>query len=517
MAAEFLESIYKKSLIISDLEESVSHLQQCNKSAAQKSFNRAGAEIEALLPELAESDPALAKEIISCAGQIAEAWEDQFRACGLISKTFIPLMYRYMSYFSDVDVEDGRYRIMSTDSGFLNLTDSENSFTFHDTHNPMVSAEKLAKSLYKPTMSEIHILGCGMGYLPYVLYKKSAGAIKIYIYESDLRVPEYAERYGVLSWVPKGCLELVLEEDPIKCAGTYLDVLNSKNTDIDSGSADFHISPWKSVQYKKLGIDTIEKQAEINCFNREHFNICVINMMKNYQKKLTAFDELKARLSCDEWVVVAAGPSLDYNMEYLRQSKGKRAIAAVNTVIKRLSAEDIKPELITAADPMPQLADHLRGYEDFTAGCTLIADESSSWNFIDSFRGDICLVPTPNGEGLPLSNPQNLGLWKIYGTVSSLAIEASIRLGAKKIHLVGLDLAYPDGISYARGVSQARSEDRKGDCQVMSVEGRMIDSSKVFDMFRGEIEAQIALHPDIEFINHSRNGALIKGATGLKE
>ena len=81
-----------------------------------------------------------------------------------------------------------------------------------------------------------------------------------------------------------------------------------------------------------------------------------------------------------------------------------------------------------------------------------------------------------------------------------------------KIYLVGLDLAYPGGINYAHGVSQKRMETKKGDCRVKSVDGKMVETSQVFDLFRQAIEKQLENNPEVDFINLSKHGALIKGA-----
>ena len=417
-----------------------------------------------------------------------------------------------MSFFTDIDVAEGHYRIYSSDSGFLTITDTACDRTFHDVHNPMLEAIRLAESVYKPTNKEIHILGCDLGFLPYAINRLSGGFCKIYIYESDRNLINYAKLFGILSWIPEENYKLVINDNPIELANDFLSFLNNNEDYYIKGSVGIHINHWMDVRYKNLNVEQIEKQSYILLFNRNKYTPCVINMVNNYEKPHISFDEIKKRSFPEEWVVVAAGPSLDVNMSFIRESQNNKAIVAVNTVLRRLPAEGITPDLIVAADPRPQLLDHIKGFEDNTRGITLIADETTCWEYIDKYQGDICLVPTPNGGGLPLSNPDNMDIWPISGTVVTLGIETALRLGAKKIYLVGLDLGYPGGVSYAKGVSQKREEGKKGNCQVKSVDGRMIESNQVFDMFITIIERQIAAHPEVTFINMSPNGALIRGA-----
>lgn len=512
MAQEFLEDIYKQALLISDFEESALLLHRGYKIDAQKIYNPAIASVESIIRNLSYENKELAESLLKCAGTIAEVWEDSSAASGLITSGLIPLLYQYMSYFTDIDVSENEFRIKSSDSGFLTITDTSNKITYHDTHNPMSEAANLAESFYKPTNREVHILGCDMGYLPYMLYKKSEGAVKLVIYENDPRIVNYAKEFGVLGWIPEDNINLILIEDIRFLAKEYLDFINSHDTETQNCEIAAHISPWKAIQYRNAGIDLIQKQVELDIFNQSIYRLCVINMTRNYAKRHIPFDDVKNTFSCDECIVIAAGPSLDENISFIKESKGSKTLIAVNTVIKRMHAENVVPDLVVAADARAQLLEHIQGHEEFTKEIYLIADETTCWKYIDAYRGNICLVPTPNGKNLPLANPENLDIWEIYGTVSALAIETAARLGAKRIFLAGLDLAYPGGINYAHGVSHKREEKRKGNCQVRSADGSMVETSQAFDLFRHSIEEQIKKNPNIDFINLSKHGALIKGA-----
>lgn len=512
MAEEFLEPIFKNALLITDFEESLSCLYKRDFPEARKKYNSAIDQVEMLLPELSSVNQGLAERILACAQKIASCWDDPASASGLIRSSLLPLLYEYMSFFTDIDVSEGKYRIYSSDSGFLTITDNECGITFHDVHNPMSEAITLARSIYKPTNREVHILGCDLGFLPYAINRESGGSCKIFIYDIDETLRTYARQFGVLSWVPEGICEFVIINDPAELARKFLSFLNDNEDVYRNNSVSAHISHWMSLRYKKLGIDQIEKQSSILLFEREKYNPCVTNMMKNYARPHISFDELKRSVFSDEWIVVAAGPSLDDNMAFIKESLGTKTIVAVNTVLRRLPSEGITPDLYVAADPRSQLLDHIKGFEDVTKDIPLVADETTCWEYIELYRGKICFVPTPNGAGLPLSNPDSLDIWPISGTVVTLGIETALRLGAKKIYLVGLDLGYPGGITYAKSVSHKREEGKKGNCTVRSVNGKMIETNQVFDMFRGIIEEQIAHHPETKFVNMSKNGALIKGA-----
>ena len=102
-------------------------------------------------------------------------------------------------------------------------------------------------------------------------------------------------------------------------------------------------------------------------------------------------------------------------------------------------------------------------------------------------------------------------IWQFSGSVAGLALEAAIRLGAKRIYLVGQDLAYPDGKTYAEGMPYQADAGSRGTMLVPAVDGGMVPTSEAFHWFRQGLEAQIAKYDQVEYINMSKHGALIKG------
>ncbi len=50
-------------------------------------------------------------------------------------------------------------------------------------------------------------------------------------------------------------------------------------------------------------------------------------------------------------IIVAAGPSLEKNVQYLKQAKGKMMIIAVDTALRYLVSQGVQPDLAVVADP----------------------------------------------------------------------------------------------------------------------------------------------------------------------
>lgn len=61
-----------------------------------------------------------------------------------------------------------------------------------------------------------------------------------------------------------------------------------------------------------------------------------INYWSNRQRECKMISEMDASYIKKDVIIVAAGPSLDDNLQFLRENKGKKTIIAVGTVLKKL-------------------------------------------------------------------------------------------------------------------------------------------------------------------------------------
>ena len=507
MAEAFFEEIYKDAFVLQLLHECVDDIYASNHVSAKEKYNEAASVIESMVARLYSAGNEAAKKLEDAAVEIVQNWRNEAFVTGMINARLIPLVYEFMSEFTGIDIDDGYYTIESSRSGFLTLKDNSSDLYIHDTDDPMYEAYRTAERIYKPETARYLIFGCGLGYLPYALWRRSGGSVSFVIYEDLEDVLGYARQFGVLDRIPESCLEIVNIGDKERLLERF-----ARDYDKRGRYDDVIITKWKDRQFAGTNNGSLSNLFEILTFNRYSNDMLVTNIRMNLGMERISFDVLKERLRAEEWVVVAAGPSLDDNLEFLRESIGKRRVVCVNTAIKRLANENIRPDVATVADPNERLVKHIEGVQDFSRGIPLIADEATSWKYTSAYLGEKCFVPTPAGKDVSISNPDNMEIWDVMGTVTSLALEAAIRLGAKKIYLLGLDLGYPGGQNYAKGMPHETMSDKRGAMKVKSVDGSMIETSAAFNLFRIGIEQKIADNADVDFINMSKHGAYIEGA-----
>ncbi len=510
MAERFLEDIYQDAIIIEQLREYLFLADSENDLDSRAKYNKAAAGIERILPKLEDANRELAKEIETTAIAIRDSFNDKSKATAIVESVLIPLLFSYMSYFGGIEATENKYTIKSTQSGFLSICDNELKMTLHSTYDPMWEAFRVASSIFDADVQRYYILGCGLGYLPYQLWMRSEGAVKIVIYEEDENILSYAKKFGVLSWIPDNCLEIYCCSDIEKVADKFLhDVDGFDRSDVKYS---LYISPWKKEIYKKILQGRIAVLDANISLERSMQQRTSINLWKNYARERYPFDTIKDKFSYEEWLVVSAGPSLDEQIEFLRDCKGKRGIIAVNTVVRRLFNEGIPPDLIVAVDQYVQMREHIEGIEDKTIGIPLFADWRLNWQYADLYRGPISFISIgardfdPEGKGI---------VWQASGSVSGVALEAAVHLGANRVYFVGQDLAYPDGKAYALGMPHIDDAASFGTMFVKAVDGGVVPTSEAFNWFRMGLENQITRYNNVEFFNLSKHGALIKGCKNI--
>ncbi len=496
MAEQFLEEIYQKALIIQQLREYIKFTYDGCPRDARRLYNQAASGIEGILGELEQADPALANEVFQAAVDVRDHYEEDSYATSVVEGRLIPALFRYMQYYADIDVTEGKYRLYSAKSGFLTVCDTESGRLLHNEYDPLWEAGRIAESIYNPEIECYHILGAGLGYLPYQLWRQSEGAVKLVIYEEDETILSYARNYGVLDWIAEDALEIVYDKDAEKLGAIFTKAVKDKDSV-------FYISPWKTELYKEVQNGKIRVLATNAALERSTGFRTAVNLRKNQKHIQIRFEEIRAALAYKEWIVVSAGPSLDEQITFLKESKGQRGIVAVNTVLRRLFREGVRPDLVVAADQYVQMKEHIDGIGEQTAGIPMIAEERVNWQYTEQYQGAICFVK--------VGDSSEDGEWQVSGSVAGLALESAVRLGAEKVYLVGQDLAYPDGKTYAAGMPYVADAQSRGTMLVPSMDGGMVPASEAFNWFRIGLETQIAGYPDVKFVNLSKHGALIRG------
>lgn len=342
------------------------------------------------------------------------------------------------------------YEINEAQSGDANIF--RNGMPVHDNIDPIDEAIKVFKSLKIDTQRTINLVfGMGLGYLPKRFLMNSKGYVVVYEPDLDfLRITfelvDFSEELSsVRFFVVNNRDELFKTYEKIffrdyELNFCFLDYYKYNYTQ-DLNRITNEVSDIHSIfgsNYKNL----FQKSKD--------WNISVINNIGNLLNHVD-LHKVKDSLKGKTAVIVSAGPSLDKNIELLRQKQDNVVIFAVGTAIKALINNGIKPDFGVVIEyyytTMAQIKDvdlsdtylilQAMAYKDlFNINAKGIFNYYANNENTTKFIGELW--------GLDLTDYQN------KGTVSITALFSAKMLGCDKIILLGQDLAYTDGRCYSK-------------------------------------------------------------------
>lgn len=212
-------------------------------------------------------------------------------------------------------------------------------------------------------------------------------------------------------------------------------------------------------------------------------------------------------------IIVSAGPSLDKNIQDLKQAEGKAFIIATDSALKPLLRNGIKPDVAVTLDPHkpPMLFLHTDALSIPLVVCCVSNKKlwavhkgkrfyfSEGNTFIDDIYktyGNITLQPLDTG-----------------GSVANNCFSVARYLGFQKIILIGQDLAYPENKRHAFAVYDKvdEAEKHREYVEVEDIYGNMVITDYNMESYLRWFEGQLVLYPEVKVMDATEGGAKIQG------
>jgi len=150
-------------------------------------------------------------------------------------------------------------------------------------------------------------------------------------------------------------------------------------------------------------------------------------------------------------LLIAAGPSLEKQLSLLAEYQSKCLMVCVGPAWKSLRSAGIVPHFVVSIDPFDPNYTHFEGLSAQSEW--LISDLANNCLIVETFSGPVafCVSSDDHGEIFQELTGRSWATIDTGGSVAHSAFNFCRLMGAKRIVLVGQDLAYTDGISHARG------------------------------------------------------------------
>lgn len=261
-------------------------------------------------------------------------------------------------------------------------------------------------------------------------------------------------------------------------------------------------------------IRSITEIAVVNMHTGSYFGKSLTtNAIKNLQyiKDGVSLEELKEHIDNGiPAIIVAAGPSLDKNIELLKEAKGKAYILATDTGVQHLLKRNILPDAMVTLDAKkPVRYMQYDEIKEIPLFCAVEANHEilklhtgrKIW-----IRGGDYLSNLYEKFGKKISE-LNPG-----GSVATAAFSICVGLGFSRIVLIGQDLAYGEHGTHAGGLTDHVINEQYGIKMIDGIDGKQVKSRHDWIIYRDWFESAIKEVPEIDVIDATEGGALIHGA-----
>jgi hypothetical protein len=309
-------------------------------------------------------------------------------------------------------------------------------------------------------------------------------------------------------------------DQTVKDISTYLDITKYDkweplNTDIIDG---------KDANDARMIFRKIAEITNAKIMQRNTLLTRSILFIKNFFENVKSLDgqlslkDFHNRFNNRPFLIVAAGPSLDKQLEALKKYQHFFYIIAVDKAYPSLYKNNITPDVVITIDPLSiaswgqdQLSDSTLFITDIGSSPAIIQSNNKNHLFISSNHE---LHGIAQYFGIPSD------LLETGGSVATSAFSFAYICGANPIAFIGQDLAFTNNKDHASDYINSYSEDLikskiKGGFTTDGYYGDQIQTDKQLLMYKYWFEGKFKLIKDRYIFNCTEGGANIKGALNI--
>lgn len=401
------------------------------------------------------------------------------------------------------------------------------SLYLHSRYDPQREAQSIVENINADGYEHVIFYGTGLGYHIQAFLNKYPH-MSYSIYEP---VPEvfnaYLSLFDLRALPQRGLHEIVVETSPADARA----FLERTITRVQKNILFLDLPSYRNIfaaQYEaflKLFREIVVNRRSSLAVEYTFEKRWVLNSLKNFKYVIETPNILVERAGYFKGkpaILVAAGPSLDYEIENLRYIKENNLayIFSVGSAVNSLLAAGIYPHAQCTYDPGPenQRKVFARITEEKITDIPLIFGSSVGFEVLENYPGNIKLhmitsQDTVSSYLLKLDHEAQLDVVLDSPSIAVVTLQLLYKLGFDPIILVGQNLAYMDNRHYAGGIDYAEEMEakREGLIKVKDVEGNDTYTSQGFNQMRLSMEHYISLMDGTTVINTTRGGASIAG------
>lgn len=373
-------------------------------------------------------------------------------------------------------------------------------------------AELQATALLGKNLSHVWVYGFALGDLPRLLLRQhQVGQLRVVILNKQIFCASMWH-FSQGDWLSDPRVELVAANELSSLHSPYVFVPSELQlTDDDALFLRDEIALEAALPFQQ------RKYAE-----RQDMYQQTVQSNRDLIQHRPDVAELFRTTQCSEktqyssFAVAAAGPTLAENLAWLASSQKQLCIIATNTSLKPLLQAGITPHVVVAVDGKPELADHFASIDrQRCAEVPLVFTPIVHSEILNSWPGPLYCAYTTHERYQPLQKLAAHTTLFSSGSVTHVAVDLAVKMGAKEITLLGADFSYVGGNSHVNGAAQQRTRlsAAEGRTWLTNEIGQRVWTDLVMVGYLRDLERYIAVHPEVAFYRGSPHGAAIKGTT----
>ena len=394
-----------------------------------------------------------------------------------------------------------------------------------DINNPREAVKQMLKSTIKNEMGKNDIIitfGIGLGYLLDEVFNTYPS--RIYVYEPDTMLLHFVlNNVDISEHLASGRVYITdnLKDLLNKLSATYInkdkvEVVYLKNYALVRSKELLELTQkvYETCKTKMVDVNTIARFSKKWLLNTLR-NISTVN-----NSSVSMLSDLENKFIGQTALVVAAGPSLNENIEKIKANRDKFVIFAVNKVLRTLEANSITPDFAVCMDASGISATYT-GLEDYCAKINCISDLKSDAAILAApFKKHFLTFSETDFIVKKLINyNKNFKTYEFGGSATTMALVVASKLGFSKIICTGLDLAFKNDVMYSTGETVNKAPNgqiitgnsTKNLVKVKSVTGEMVSTRDDYAAFINHFETLIKDLNIKEVYNTTSFGAAIEG------
>ncbi len=396
----------------------------------------------------------------------------------------------------------------------------------YNPNDPLIDGNLFLKSINEEERILIMFIGLGLGYGPLQVIKERPKLVRLVIVEPWMDMFMHAIHLIDLTPIfnSKRVLLYVGEFEEARFEGDLQRTAAIFSTRI----LEFPLGQKvRKDLYKKVSDKVFEIANKLNAHGSTTMN-CGGEFFQNRYDSLTllrhsySYDILRDSFKNMPAIMVAAGPSLDDDMELLKTLKNKALIITADSALSPLLKAGITPDIVTTLDFQKVNFEKLTPFVDtekewefmlvsMIKGSSLVQKRFPVSHLILGFMTDLPHMWIAKELGVKCYAPPAF-------SVAHVSMGVALLSGANPIIFLGQDLGFTSTEDdHATGtIFSSRYQDRKDYISIKGLDGGEIKTDRSLLGIKTLFEDIIKSNPKKVFINSTSRGAYIDGAMRLR-